>query len=116
MLISHFQRLRENAYAEGRGQRIGKVRAGRPAPLRVGATVDPESRAGRYANEKQKGGRGKKYSENATMHYAQTSNMKSAENRLLHICDNRGVCQRNVQMSSNVPASASEGYVYAIFP
>ena len=92
-----------------------KVSKGRPAPLRVGATAYPESRADQYAKEKDERG-GKKYSENATMHYAQTSNMKSAENRLLHICDNRGVCRRNVQMSSNVPASASRGYVYAIFP
>ena len=84
-----------------------KVRAGRPAPMRVGATDNPNRRAGEYSQE---------YSETSTMYYAETSNMKSAENRLLDICGKRGVCRRNVQMSSNVPASASRGYVYAIFP
>ena len=94
-----------------------KVREGRPAPLRVGATDNPDRRAGEYANEKEKGNKNKKkYSENATMYYAKTSNMNYAENRLLAICDSRGVCRCNSQMSSNVPASASEGYVYAIFP
>ena len=37
-----------------------KVRTGRPAPLRVGATVDPKSRADQYANEKEKGKKKKK--------------------------------------------------------
>ena len=34
-----------------------KVSKGRPAPLRVGATVDPKSRADQYANEKEEGGK-----------------------------------------------------------
>ena len=82
-----------------------KVRAGRPAPMRVGATDNPNRRAGEYSQE---------YSETSTMYYAKTSNMKSAEDRLLHMCDKEGKCRDNVQMSSNVPASASRGYVYAI--
>ena len=83
-----------------------KVRAGRPAPLRVGATDNPDRRAGEYSQQ---------YSETSTMYYAKTSNMEFAENRLLDICDNKGICRDNVQMSSNVPTSKSRGYVYAIF-
>ena len=92
-----------------------KVRAGRPAPLRVGATDNPNRRADQYKNEKEEGNKNKKkYSENAKMYYAETSNMNYAENRLLDMCGSRGVCRRNAQMSSNMPEDP--GYVYAIFP
>ena len=46
----------------------GMVRAGQVAPLRVGVTNDPRRRAGEYKTE---------YSENATMYYAKTSNMRT---------------------------------------
>ena len=82
-----------------------KVRAGRPAPPRVGATDNPNRRAGEYSQQ---------YSETSTMYYAETSNMKYAENRLFNMCGRRGGCWRNVQKRSN--RSESRGYVYAIFP
>ena len=83
----------------------GKVSAGPVAPLRVGATNDPHRRAGEYKTE---------YSENATMYYAKTSNMRTAENKLLAKCAERGACSFNVQQQSN--ALAAQGYIYAIFP
>ena len=60
-----------------------KVSKGRAAPLWVGATADPICRAGEYKKE---------YSENATMHYAKTSNMNHAENQLLAKCNEREGC------------------------
>ena len=82
-----------------------KMKEDSVAPLRVGATIDPNRRAREYA---------KKYTKNATMYYAETSKMKSIENQLLTTCSRRGGCWLNVQKSSNVPDD--KGYVYAIFP
>ena len=75
------------------------------APLRVGATNYPDRRAGEY---------GKEYSEQATMYYAKTENMKTAENQLLAICVERSGCCFNVHQQSN--AEAAPGYIYALFP
>ena len=74
------------------------------APLRVGATNDPNRRAGEYSSI---------YSEAATMYFAPTSNMNRAENVLLATGRARGGCRGNIQQNSNM--AESPGYVYAIF-
>ena len=83
----------------------GMVREGPVAPLRVGATNNPRRRAGEYKTE---------YNENATMYYAKTSNMRTAENRLLGKCAGRGGCCFNVHRRSN--HRKRRGYIYAILP
>ena len=83
-----------------------KVRVGLVPPDWVGTTVDPNRRAREHQETYRNA--------NATMYYAETSNMKYAENRLFNMCGRRGGCWRNVQKRSN--RSESRGYVYAIFP
>ena len=80
------------------------VRENPVAPSRVGATKEPHRRAVEYSCI---------YSEDATMYYARTMNMKGAENVLLALCSARGGCRDNIQQSSNMPET--EGYAYAIF-
>ena len=66
---------------------------------RVGATKDPNRRLGEYQREGYSG----------TMTFAETKNMKRAENVLLEECK---TCPRNTQKASNV--GEKPGYVYAI--
>ena len=80
------------------------VRENPVAPLRVGATDDPNRRAGEYSRI---------YSEAATMYFAGTSNMNLAENVLLATGRARGGCRDNTQQYSNM--AESPGYVYSIF-
>ena len=72
--------------------------------LRVGATVDIPRRAREYTGDYQFSGR--------PMYYAETSNMKYAENRLLMRCEEGDGCRANIQRRSNV--RDEPGYVYAI--
>ena len=73
-------------------------------PLYVGVTDDPIRREQQHR---------RKFSATCTMYYAPTSNMQYAENRLLQICKERGVCRINIQRISNAPQA--DGCVYAIF-
>jgi len=66
--------------------------------IRIGATVDPETRAYQYYRDGYRG----------EMYYAETTNMKRAENLLLAANDTR----HNVHEVSN--ADDSPGYVYFI--
>ena len=66
--------------------------------IRCGATIDPERRSKEYAREGYQG----------VMYYAATTNMKTAENRLLHAFN----FEYNKQRNSNV--AEEKGYVYII--
>ena len=66
--------------------------------IRCGATVDPQRRNNEYAREGYRG----------TMYCAETKNMRTAENRLLHKFD----FKYNKQKNSNV--AEDSGYVYII--
>ena len=66
--------------------------------IRCGATIDPERRINEYARE---GYRGR-------MYCAETKNMRTAENRLLHTFN----FKYNKQKNSNV--AEDRGYVYII--
>ena len=66
--------------------------------IRCGATIDPKRRNNEYAREGYRG----------TMYYAETKNMRTAENRLLHNFD----FEYNKQKNSNV--AEDRGYVYII--
>lgn len=67
--------------------------------VRVGATVDPNRRLGQYQREGYSG----------TIIFAETQNMKKAENGLLEECK---TCSLNIQHSSNV--GEKPGHVYVI--
>ena len=66
--------------------------------IRCGATIDPKRRSTEYAREGYHG----------VMYYAATTNMKTAENRLLHDFN----FEYNKQRNSNIPEE--KGYVYII--
>jgi len=66
--------------------------------IRTGVTTDPERRKREYEYDGYAG----------TMYYAETQNMKRAEDRLLAICH----CRENEQRKSN--AKSEPGYVYVI--
>ena len=73
------------------------IRSGRV--VRVGATIDPDRRLGEYQREGYSG----------TMIFAETQNMKRAENGLLEECK---TCGLNIQRAANV--GEKPGYVYVI--
>ncbi len=79
-----------------------QIKAQLPNAPRVGATKDPQRRAGEYGREGYTG----------TMFYARTENMKQAENRLLQDCTYAKTCAANAQKKSN--AQPEPGYVYVL--
>ena len=85
---------------------IGKLKemVSQNTPLYVGGTVDPSRREREHRS---------KFDETCRMYYAPTRNMKHAENLLLKICEDKGVCRENVQGRANT--LKAEGCVYAIF-
>ena len=81
-----------------------KEMVSKETPQYVGGTVDPSRRERDHRS---------KFGETCRMYYAETSNMKHAEDLLLKICEDKGVCRENVHGRANTPKA--EGYVYAIF-
>ena len=69
--------------------------------IRVGSTIDPNRRLGEYRRDGYTG----------TMLFAETHNMKKAEDRILKECTS---CSHNIQVSSN--GTEKPGYVYGIKP
>ena len=79
-------------------RRLHQIIRSNKKAIRAGATKDHEQRKGQYEREGYSG----------TMYYANTDNMKSAEDKLFKI----KVPPENVQTRSNI--SEEPGYVYVI--
>ncbi|KAK7483526.1 hypothetical protein BaRGS_00025200 [Batillaria attramentaria] len=86
-----------------------KIRRGLK-PIRAGATIRRpiEKRMKEYEDPST-------YNSSRTVFYAETENVKEAEDQLLRLCKENGHCPKNDQEASNMPGGAARaGFVYMI--